>query len=213
MGRCVDCTADNGAQLAMPRIRTRTVDTVHYQLGQCVDTWNDPTSRLRDYALSEGPEHLWSANHQNEAQSWLTQPGFLAERVQSIGRFQALEMWRALGEADCVRRLLDGLADEGAAELTAAQWVGLGDFLRLGQHRRAAIDTLEMAQANHLFDGLEHARVLRSLAAAIWESSTTISDVESALAHIDEALEILGETPNQHDERLALRAYRATIAA
>ena len=195
------------------RLRPDTRSQLHASLGSASDQWPRPPSPLRDYALREGPEHLWWAGRPERARQCLTAPGFLARRIVNIGRYETLATWRALGESPCVAALVARLDETSGAPLTGDQWAALGDFLRLGQHRRASIPLLERARDRGGLTGLARARVLRSLAAARWECGTTPSDDDAALALIDEALALSEDSGEWSEERLALLAHRATIAA
>ena len=199
--------------MTLPRVRAKTLADAHGALGAAAALWSAPSSALRGYALREAPEHLWLAHRPGLAKRWLADPGFLSCRVLHRGRYEALETWRALGEAECVMALQEQLTEASDVQLTARQWAALGDFLRLGQHRRAAIPVLQQALDGLRTHGMGRVRLLRSLAAALWECGTTDSEIEEAVALLDEALGLVDDTPAWAEERVALLSYRATITS
>jgi len=205
----------------MARIRARTIRHAHRRFGAVAAalSWPGPSSPLRTYLLAAAPEHWWMGGKRGRARRLLVQPGYLSARLEQYGRYELLELWRALGEKRCVKALLTHTEADSAATIDAADWARMGDFLQIGSHRRTVEPLLDRALSTAELSPLERARLMRTMAGAIWESGTTDSETERALAILEDALGLISDPPDadEHgahsDEELAIAAAMATVGS
>jgi hypothetical protein len=209
----------------MTKVRSRTIRKVHRQLGGAAEPmeWPGSHSSLRQYLVVAGPEHWWLGGKKGRARRLMVNPGYLASRIHDTSLLDTLLLWRALGEKRCVKDLVANTEEcANDPRMTAVQWASLGDFLRVGSHRRTAEPFITRALRNKELAPIDRARLMRAQASAMWETGTTESETERAIHILEDALALLRDampSDNQANEserrteELALAAHLATVAS